>query len=501
VLGRVEPRLWTRPLRDLTPETSFGFDVNRFQRDILGRPFDPWQEWLTIHAGELLPDGTPRFRVVIVVVARQNGKTEVPVGLSLYWQVVEQVGLVLGTSTKLDYAKESWTKAVELAERAPGLADMVPSHRSVGAEAHKRRRLWLRESNGETASKLAGTRYKIAAANSEGGRSLTVARAILDELRQHHDYSAWDAVIPAGNAVDDFQAWCLSNAGTSQSVVLNDERDAAIKFIETGEGDERTGLFEWSAPDGASPLDVDALAQANPNLGRRVNLDGLLSQARKAVLKGGDKLAGFRTESMCQTVPMLEHEIEPEAWDELADPDSQIVGRPAFSVETALDQSAACIGSSGWRNDGLVHTEVIDDRPGTAWVPERFVELVRRWRPLMIALDPSSPAAFLAAPIRKALREAKLDEDIVHTMTAAELAASFGGLKAHANERTIRHLGQPQVRAALAEATTRPVGDGGKAWGRRRSGRDIRELVAATSAAWALLEKQPDPPKRAPEVW
>src|SRR3546814_18105149 len=84
-LCRTEPWRWTRPLRELRPATSYGFAVVEFARDILERPLDPWQEWLVIHAGELLPDGRPRFRKVLVLVARQNGKTELLVILSLFW--------------------------------------------------------------------------------------------------------------------------------------------------------------------------------------------------------------------------------------------------------------------------------------------------------------------------------------------------------------------------------------------------------------------------------
>lgn len=493
MLGCVEPRLWTPPRRPLTPETSYGFDVIDFARDILHRPLDPWQAWLVVHAGELLEDGRPRFRVILAVVARQNGKTEIPVILSLYWQVVEQVGMTLGTSTKIDYARESWMKAVKLAEAAPGLAALVPSHRTLGSAAKNRRRLWMRQANGEQESELCGSRYKIAAANEEGGRSLTIDRLVLDELRQHHDYTAWDAAVPAGNAVPDFQVWCLSNAGTARSVVLNDERAAALQFIETSEGDERTGLFEWSAPDGSSPLDVRALAQANPNLGRRIDVDGLLAEARKAVQVGGDKLAGFRTESMCQMVATLEPEIDPDVWIARADPESQIEGRVALALEVALDQGSTSIAAAGWRSDGRTHAEVTDERAGTSWASARVVELVQRHDPVMVTLDPSSPAGHLAADIRRALTDAGLNADLLHEMAGSEMSASFGGLVAAVRDDTFRHLGQETVNRSLEQATTRIVGDGGRAWGRRRSGRDIAPLVALTSARWALLEVLPQP--------
>jgi hypothetical protein len=78
-------------------------------------------------------------------------------------------------------------------------------------------------------------------------------------------------------------------------------------------------------------------------------------------------------------------------------------------------------------------------------------------------------------------------------MSASEMAASFGGLIAAVRDDTFRHLGQDTVDRALGEATTRTVGDGGRAWGRKRSGRDIAPLVSVTAARWALLEVIPTP--------
>lgn len=465
----------------MTPETSYGFDVVEFARDVLEHPLDPWQEWLVIHAGELLEDGRPRFRVVHIQVARQNGKTELPVILSLYWMIVERVPLILGTSTKIDYAKESWMKAVRLAERAPGLKGIVP----------EKRREWMRQANGEQECWLCDSRYKIAAANEEGGRSLTISRLILDELRQHHDYSAWDAAVPAGNAVKGFQVWALSNAGSERSVVLNDERASALKFIETGEGDSRTGWFEWSAPENADPMDIQALAQANPNLGHRIDPEGLLSDARKAVQAGGAKLAGFRTENMCQTVVNDDPVITPEEWAACTDAGSTIDGRVAFAIEVALDGSSATIAVAGYRFDGRIHAEAIDERAGSSWVPARMAELKARWNPVMIALDPSSPAGQLLAPLAAQGIEA-------HAMTGTDMAASFGGFLRDVREDGLRHLGQGSVTRAVEAAGTRPVGDGALAWGRRRSGRDIAPLVAVTSARWALLEALPEPDEN---VW
>jgi phage terminase large subunit-like protein len=89
----------------LSPGTSVGFEQVDFARDMLQHPYDEWQRWTVLHAGELLPDGTQRFRYRLILASRQNGKSELVVGLAPYWIFVERVGQALTTSTKVNMAK------------------------------------------------------------------------------------------------------------------------------------------------------------------------------------------------------------------------------------------------------------------------------------------------------------------------------------------------------------------------------------------------------------
>lgn len=73
LVGKTAPRLWTPPQRKLTRATSHGYAVCDFA-DVIGEPFLPWQRWLAIHAMETDANGFYRFRVVLVLVGRQNGK-------------------------------------------------------------------------------------------------------------------------------------------------------------------------------------------------------------------------------------------------------------------------------------------------------------------------------------------------------------------------------------------------------------------------------------------
>lgn len=227
VMGRTYPRLATPPLVTgpagpcgcgcaLTQATTYGFDVADFAENILHRPLLAWQRHLIIHAGELYPDGRPRFRQVLALVSRQNGKTELLRILALFWLWVDRVQMVLGTSTNLDTARESWEKAVELAEAIPALT------RGIAPNG-------IRRANGEqTLTTIWNGRYKIAASNRAGGRGKTVDRLIMDELREHKSWDAYNAAVPATNAVAQAQIWFISNQGDDKSVVLNELREQAL---------------------------------------------------------------------------------------------------------------------------------------------------------------------------------------------------------------------------------------------------------------------------------
>ena len=403
VLGSTTPRIATPPLVvgdpgpcicgscALDETNSYGWDVIDFARDVLGTPLDPWQQYLVIHAGELLPDGRPRFRTVLTVVARQAGKTHLGVTLTLYWLFVERHALILGTSTNRDTAKESWRAAVKAARDSAYLADEIAPK-------------GVRQSNGEeTLETVDGCRYRIAASNASGGRGMTINRLILDELREHRDFTAWNAATPATNAVPDAQIWAISNQGDEGAVVLDSLRLPALAHIENGGGDIRLGLFEWSAPDGADPTDPRALAAANPNYGRRTDPAGLHGTAQRAKAAGGEELASFRTEILCQRVHLLDPAIDPDKWAAAGTTTPVDLAahreRVALCVDVSLDGTHATLVAAA-QLDGKVHVEVVHAWTGRGCTQELRRDLpriVEKVRPRAIGWFPTGPAAALAA--------------------------------------------------------------------------------------------------------
>lgn len=393
MLGSTEPRLWTPPLRELTPETSWGFDFNDFCKDVLGQPNDHWQTWLSIHAGELLEDGRPRFRTVLILVARQQGKTEWARKLVLFWLFIVQVGMVLGTSTDRQYAKASWSAVCKMALANEYLAEEMPAdpvRKTIGEEM---------------LSTIWDSHYKFAASNGRAGRSLTIDRLLLDELREHNSFATWDAAKNAMNAVRDAQVVAISNQGDVSAVVLDSLRLPAITYIETGQGDPRLGLFEWSAPQGSDPTDIHALAMACPDLGRRTDPDVIMAAAMKAKTAGGEELTGFKTEVMCMRVALLDPAIDPDNW-EAAGTDQPVKlsdhrDRLALCLDVSLDGSHATLAGAALI-DGMVHVEILEQWIGhgcTQQVRRELPALVRKVKPRTLGWFPQGPAAAIATDL------------------------------------------------------------------------------------------------------
>jgi len=466
LVGSETPRVWTPPLRPLTPATSRGFECIAFAEDVLGIELMPWQKWLLIHGLELDPsssDGAFRFRTVCVLVARQSGKTTAIQVLALWRMFVDRAGLVIGTAQNLDVAEEAWMGAVELAQGVPDLSSEIAAvDRTAGKKA-------LRLTSGE--------RYKVQAASRRGGRGLSGDLVVLDELREHQTWDAWGAVTKTTMARARPQVWGLSNAGDAESVVLAHLHQQGLRDIEAGNAETSLGLFDWGAEPGCDLNDPTAWAQANPALGYRVSEDAI-----RAAMET-DPPHVFRTEVLCQWVDTARASVfEPDQWDAVLDPSSTLADPVCFGIDVSADRSHACIAAAGLRHDGLRHVEVVEYRRGTAWVADRVIDLVRRWSPSAVVVDAAGPAGSLLADLESAR--------VPITLTSArDMAQACGLLYDAVDGRHLFHIGQDELTDAALAARRRPLGDSW-AWARKSADSDISPLVAVTLAHWASRSAQ-----------
>lgn len=476
MLGRVEPRLWTPPLRDLShPSTSWGYDFIAFCA-LIGWTLYPWQCWLAIHLGELYPDGSPRYRKAIILVARQNGKTLFTRLLILYWMFVERVGEIVATSTDRGAAKRSWRKVVELAERTPLLADQLPRKHTtlqIGEED-----FWNDHDS----------HYRFAAPTRRAARGDTLDRALLDELREHRNRDTWDAIVPTMNAVDDALLVCISNEGDAESTVLHEEHDAAELFINTGVGDERTFLASWSAPAGSAPDDPEALAAANPALGHAgMTLSTLLGQAASAAAAGGETLQRFKIEIMCMRIDQLDAAIRWDDWSACGvAPDAAVdLAQHRRSVvlcfDVAADNSHATLLAAAVVGD-RVHLDVVESWDGyecRKQLRDQLPAIVKRVRPRKVVWFAGGPAAAVADEFPgKRLAGVRLEpiraEDVVRACMGLEEQAAAGRLQ---------HAHDPLLDGQVKTVQRLPQGDGWRF--ARRDQAPIDAVYAAAGGAHA----------------
>jgi hypothetical protein len=323
-----------------------------------------------------------------VLVARQNGKTHLLKVLNLFWLFIEDQPLSVITSTSLAMAKELFDV---IAADAEGIAALRSKIRVV------------RRANGDNMVKTTKMcRCIFKAANRKGGRGLTINRLNCDELREHHDYTAYDAAVPAMSAVPTSQGWFTSNAGGDDSIVLNDMRRDALAGV-----DPRLGLFEYSAHDGADLEDEEGWAQANPNLGRRLHVDDMRGAAARARLNGGEQEAGYRTERLCQHVRVLNAAIDPKKWAEGAvEADmTALRGRLAWCLEISLDEQHAALLAAGPVREGVYRIAVRKAWSGfdaTRQLREELPGLLATYRPRIFGWYPNGPAAALTTQLRNA---------------------------------------------------------------------------------------------------
>lgn len=498
LLGNEVPRVYTPPLRELTPETSMGFAFIDFCAAI-GVPLLPWQSWLAIHMMELLPNGNFRFRTVVLLVARQNGKSTFAQLLALFFMYILEVPLVLSTAQSLDIAEEVWAGGVEMVRDIDELNEQIER---VGL-ANGKKQLELTN----------GARWKVQAATRKGGRGLSGDLVMMDELREHQSWNAWSAISKTTMARDNAVVFALSNAGDISSVVLRHLRMQAHKAIGDPDGlwvdqstgevieeidpevevddlplDESLGIFEWSAKPGRSVRDRDGWREANPSLGHTIT--------EKAILAAlvSDPEWTFRTEVLCQWFDgAVAGPFPAGSWATSTDADSHLASdtRVVYCIDTAWDRSMTRIALAGFRDDGAAHVELVASRPGTEWVIAWLEAEERKYKPAGVVWQVNgAPVSSLTDDLRKS------DLPLME-WSGSDLGRATGQLFDAITHRddedapapTVYHRPQPALDVAANTAMVKPSGDSWL-WDRSKSPADISPLVAVTGALWGLLNKE-----------
>lgn len=492
--GNTEARLFTPPKRELKPETSLGFAMIEYAETILKLTLYPWQKWALIHMfeieGDLDTKWSFRFRIMLLFVARQNGKTVLSKVIASFFLNVLEVQNVLGTSLSVDKSLEVLNDVIDIQESTPALQPEIEK---------------VVRANGGNKLILKGKRtYKIAALGKKAGRGDSNDLVLLDELREHRNWESWGATLASTNARPNAVIIAFSNAGDPGSVVLRQLRSQAVaeiahddtlKYDFGGADADNLGLFEWSAEDGCVGTEPEQIAKANPSLGYSISLSTILAEAKTMPENQ------YRSECLCQTVETLLPEPFPKgAWHNLLDETSTIAPESElyYGIDMSVDRTTVSIAVCGLRDDGNYHIECIAKRSGLDWAIDWFRERAIK-NPMKLAFQGrGAPVTSLAEQICSlpGIQRCPIEGPDLSNGWARfydSIAAGEPVPEGETERRGVKtyHLSQPVLDTPAKTMQLKNLGNGLTLPNRDKSPDDISPLFAAAMAFAAATKMSP----------
>jgi hypothetical protein len=458
-LGAQRPRICS-----VQPYVSSAGDEAIELARLAGLELDEWQQFVLRESLGERPDGKWSAPTVGLVVGRQNGKNAILEARELAGLFLLGEQLIIHSAHEQKTASEHFRRVLNRIKSTPQLAKRltkaIAGKGSEGIELEN------------------GARIFFSTRTGGGGRGLTVDLMVYDEAMHltEDERSALTPTMAAQSMHGNIQTWYTGSAVDQQNP-KHDGRPLAQVRERGMSRAAKVAYFEWSAP-GDDPAkvtegvaaDPEMWSLANPGLGVRISHEWV--EHERTVEMGA---RGFAVERLSigdwPVADAPEHDIAPEAWNALADPASKRAGAVCFAFDVTPDRKHAAIAVGGHRSDGLEHVEIVEHRPGTSWVVPRLIELRDKHWPEAILGDEKDP---LVEDARKADLE-------IETVGGADHARACAGLVAAVDDATFRHLGTPEVKAALRGAAKRSLVDGW-AWSRKSSAVDISPLVALTVA-------------------
>jgi hypothetical protein len=419
-----------------------------------GKPLLPWQSLAGKYLTALGGDGW-MFREVAIVVARQNGKTEL---------LVPRILMDLRVGKRVLHTAQNRTLPRQVFMR-------------VAWQLDRKEVNYIRFANGqEEISMTNGGSYRIVAPQ-RGARGLSCDTLIFDELREFEDYDIIGAATPTLTASSDPQTIYLSNAGSDASVVLND-----LKRRGEEGGTEEFAYLEWSVSPERSIEDRAGWAEANPALGYFLKMDTLETAFKTK------PLTTFETEHGCRWVASMQPRlVSDNAW---------LACRTTIEVDPIRPAIGFNMDPSGRRASAVMAWQMTDGRIACVElldVPGDPIDVK--------ALGSDLQALTLKHGVKRAAFASWTDKDLARYVTKAE--PLDGKEFANASENFARLVMQGRLAWDNAEDITSDL-----QWTARRpheSGawqavpatpeRSVTAILAAIRAVWLASAPKPPSPR------
>lgn len=411
---------------------------------LLGKPFFPWQRFVSDVALEVDPEtGGPWYETVVVFVQRRSGKTVKIPAITAHTCGQPVPRSVWITAQKRDNARKRWMDATQ------PLLGKVAARRKVSHSFEEL--VWT-----------SGSKFLPFAPNEDSMHGEDPDLVFVDEfwslgLAQYETiregYSAAWSVKPG-------QEWLLSAAGTHGSTAMKHVRKAGRAA--TLDPASRVAYFEWCIPetvDGApvGKLDAEQLLELimahHPRAGFGLRTDFVAGQI------GSNKTAAIRAYGgLDSDTSEEEMAIDSTAWRRSTQRHRRIPtrARVAFGLASDPDLRQAAISAS-WRDpaDGACLTEMIEARDQVRWSVPAVMALLGSWPESVVVTRSTAGGRDLADEVASEMRELGIDGSRLVRVSASDHAAAVhrfrSGLESVPEPRVL-HLGERALRAALQVA-------------------------------------------------
>ncbi|MDA1849117.1 terminase large subunit [Bacillus cereus] len=216
-------------------------------------------------------DGTRKYREVLLIVARKNGKSTIASGIGLYLQVAdgEPGAEIYAVATKLDQAKLVWLDAKRMVKKSPVLL--------------KRIKPLVRELNAD----FNDSTFKPLGSDSETLDGLNVHGAMMDEIHAWKDKNLYDVIVDGTSAREQPMIFMITTAGTIRESVYDmkyEEAEMLLNGLDDPDGykDDRFLPIIYELDKREEWTDQTKWGKANPGLGTIKKTDQLETKVNKA---------------------------------------------------------------------------------------------------------------------------------------------------------------------------------------------------------------------------
>jgi phage terminase large subunit-like protein len=216
-------------------------------------------------------DGTRKYRELVFVVARKNGKSALGSAIALYMLMADgEAGPeIVSAATKKDQAKIIWSESKRMVKKSPVLSKRI---RPLVAEM-------ICDGNDGT--------YKPLSSDSNTLDGLNIHCSLIDELHAIQDKNLYDVIVDGMTAREQPLSIITTTAGTVREGIFDIKYDECERIIngyddKNGYKDERILPIIYELDNRKEWTDEEAWSKANPGLGTIKSVDQLKSKVHKA---------------------------------------------------------------------------------------------------------------------------------------------------------------------------------------------------------------------------